>query len=141
MLLSELRMLGGATLLGTDCRASAVARGREGRFDPAALRAVPPPLARRYFTTDKSFVRVSDELRHAVHWRTGDATRQAEPGAWDLILCRNVSMYLRCESAARLREVCESSLRAGGILVLGKAERPHGSTRLSQVGPCVYRKE
>jgi len=144
MLLAEQGKLEGATLLGTDCRPAAVAWAREARYEPASVHStVPPALARRYFIDDddSGACRVRDVLRGATHWRSGDATQLTEPGAWDLILCRNVSMYLRCETARRLREVCEQALRPGGILVMGKAERPHGSTRLTAVAPCIYRKD
>ena len=141
MLLREAGLLGGAALLGTDCRAAALARARSASYEDAALRDVPSDLREKYFFRDGTMWRVVNELRGAVQWRRGDATRLTEPGAWDLILCRNVSMYLRGEVATRLRQVCEQSLRVGGFLVFGKAERPSGSTRLSQVAPCIYRKE
>jgi chemotaxis methyl-accepting protein methylase len=144
MLLAEQGMLGGATLLGTDCRPAAVALARDGRYHPDAVRGrVPTTLARRYFVDDHDTgtCRIREELRAATQWRSGDATRLVEPGAWDLILCRNMSMYLRSEQARRLREVCERALRVGGFLVMGKAERPYGSTRLAPLSPCVYRKD
>jgi chemotaxis methyl-accepting protein methylase len=143
MLLDEQRLLQGATLLGTDCRPAAVARAREARYVKASLHGVPARFTRKYFVQDSDGPqwRVSDDLRAAIQWRSGDATRVSEPGAWDMILCRNVSMYLRTDAARRLREICEQSLRVGGVLVFGKAERPQGSMRLTLVAPCVYRKE
>jgi hypothetical protein len=33
------------------------------------------------------------------------------------------------------------SLRPGGILLLGKAERPSAACHLSSIGPCIYRRE
>jgi len=141
MLLAEIGLLQGATLLGTDCRSAAVARARHGVYDAAALRDVPVMLLHRYFVPDGAVWRVCDEVRGAVQWRTGDVTQLTEPGAWDLILCRNVSMYLRCEVAARLRQVCEQALRPGGFAVFGKAERPGGPSRLVPLSPCIYRKE
>ena len=142
MLLGEMNLLrGGATLLGTDCRSAAVARARQGQYDDAAVRDVPPNFLDKYFLHHNTTWRVCDELRCAIQWRTADITRLAEPGAWDLILCRNVCMYFRCETAHRLRLICEQALRPGGFLVFGKAERPTGSTRLASIGPCIYRKE
>ena len=32
-------------------------------------------------------------------------------------------------------------LRPGGILVLGKAERPTAASHLTSIGPCIYRRE
>jgi chemotaxis methyl-accepting protein methylase len=50
-------------------------------------------------------------------------------------------MYLRPEVAGRLWQELEQALRPGGFLVLGKAERPMGTTRLSAAGPCIYRRD
>jgi chemotaxis methyl-accepting protein methylase len=141
MLLGEAGALGGATLLGTDCRSAAVARARDGRYEEARVHDVPRDLFHKYFVRDCGGWRVCDAIRAAVHWRSGDATQVIEPGGWDLILCRNVSMYLRTPAASRLRLSCEQALRPGGVLVLGKAERPVGPTRLTLLAPCIYRKE
>ena len=34
----------------------------------------------------------------------------------------------------------EQALRPGGLLMLGKAERPAGASRLTPVGPCLFRR-
>ena len=60
---------------------------------------------------------------------------------YDLILCRNMVMYMRAESAGRVWRLLEAALRPGGYLVLGKAERPQGTSMLTPVAPCVYRRE
>ena len=49
-------------------------------------------------------------------------------------------MYLQAETTKLLWEQFERLLRPGGVLVLGKAERPMGAKRLSLVAPCVYRR-
>jgi chemotaxis methyl-accepting protein methylase len=58
-----------------------------------------------------------------------------------LILCRNLTMYLRPEVAGRVWEALEHALRPGGFLVLGKAERPIGARRLGVVAPCIFRRD
>ena len=80
-------------------------------------------------------------LRTAVQWRTADVMRVQEPGVWDLILCRNMAMYLRPEASGKLWDLFERALRPGGYLVMGKAERPANARRLSPVGPCVFRRD
>jgi chemotaxis methyl-accepting protein methylase len=47
---------------------------------------------------------------------------------------------MRTEVTSALWERFEGSLRAGGLLVLGKAERPLGAKRFQMIAPCVYRK-
>jgi chemotaxis protein methyltransferase CheR len=142
ILLAELELLGGCYLLGTDCRGDAIRRARDGCYDAAALRTVPPSWASKYFTEQEDGRwRVASSLRTAVQWRTADVTRVHEPGVWDLILCRNMAMYLRPESSGKLWELFERALRPGGYLVMGKAERPVNAKRLSPVGPCLYRRD
>jgi chemotaxis protein methyltransferase CheR/two-component system CheB/CheR fusion protein len=69
-----------------------------------------------------------------------DLLQVQEPGVWDVVLCRNTTMYMRTEAVNPLWEKLEMLLRPGGILVLGKAERPLGVNRLTPVGPCLYRR-
>lgn len=140
MLFAELGCLGSSYLLGTDCRPDAVQRARAGLFEPLACKNVPARLLARYFTAEGPRWRVVAPLRAALRWRTADLLQVQEPGVWDLILCRNATMYMRSEATNLLWEKLEGLLRPGGVLVLGKAERPVGVKRLTPVGPCLYRR-
>ncbi|HEV2295037.1 MAG TPA: protein-glutamate O-methyltransferase CheR [Tepidisphaeraceae bacterium] len=141
ILLAELGLLDGCYLLGTDCRTEAIDRARGGYYDAASLRNVPRAWVEKYFHPQLDRWRVVSALRTAVQWRTADVTRVQEPGIWDLILCRNMTMYLRPQASGRLWELFERALRPGGYLVLGKAERPTNAKRLSPVGPCLFRRD
>lgn len=145
MLLADADRLAGATLLGTDCRLHGINRAREGLYDARALADMPKVALERYFSPptrpEQTSRQIAASIRDAIQWRCADVMTTHEPGAWDMILCRNVVMYFRSESAAQVWKSCEASLRPGGVLVLGRAERPLGATRLSLVAPCVYRKE
>lgn len=145
MLLAEFDVLDGSYILGTDCRPQAIAAARAARYEHRFLRDVPPTWRAKYFEPDADSTdpaeRVRPELRAAVQWRTGDVTRVCEPGTWDLILCRNLTMYLRPGVASRVWAALEAALRPGGFIVLGKAERPIGAQRLAVVAPCIYRKD
>src|SRR5439155_16682188 len=135
MLLAEMDLLESSYLLGTDCRAEAIRRCRLGRFDAAAVRWVPPALLERYFEREFSAWQVIPRLRTALRWGTADVLKTPEPGVWDVILRRNTAMYLRIEAMTSLWEQFEMLLRPGGILVLGKAERPVGTKRFSFLAP------
>lgn len=139
MLLAESGGLHRATLLGTDCRAEAIARAREGCYDPASVRNLPQPYLGRYLTFSAAGWHVHAYLRTVIQWRTGNVMRTPEPGTWDLILCRNLAIYMQTAATRRLWAQVEQSLRPGGILVLGKAERALGASTLSAVAPCIYR--
>lgn len=141
ILLAEMNMLHRCYLLGSDCRPQAVAAARAGRYDAAATREVPLSWKLKYFDKIAGGFQVRQSLRAAAQWRTSDVTQVHEPGAWDLILCRNMAMYFRAGVAAQVWQAMETSLRPGGFLVLGKAERPAGATRLSAIAPCIYRRD
>jgi chemotaxis protein methyltransferase CheR len=141
MMLAEMKLLQRCHLLGTDCRSDAVRRARAGKFDAVAIKSVPADLLARYFTQEEAHWRVKPAIRDAIHWRRADVLTLHEPGVWDLILCRNMTMYLAPEASAALFPRLEMSLRPGGALVLGKAERPLAACHLSTVGPCIYRRD
>jgi chemotaxis protein methyltransferase CheR len=160
MLLAESNLLHRCTLLGTDCRREAVARAAAGVYDDAACRSVPPDLLGRYLESvgpdrppgsadDGPAVgpparRVRLWLRDAATWRCADMLHAPEPGPWDLVLCRNLAMYLRPAAAARLWRGLARVVRPGGLLVVGRAERVSGAAaaagRFAPAGPCVYRR-
>jgi chemotaxis methyl-accepting protein methylase len=141
MLLGERELLGRSELLGTDCRAGAIAQAREGSYEAAVLNDVPMILRDRYFQPSVGTQhQLRAPLRERANWRRADVTQFAEPGPWDLIFCRNLTMYFQPAVAGQVWHRLEQSLRPGGFLVLGKAERPNGATRVAPYAPCIYRK-
>jgi chemotaxis protein methyltransferase CheR len=140
MLLADLDLLQESYLLGTDCRTDAISTARQGRYPDTAVSDVPVEFRARYFTPHGDQQQVIRNLRSATRWRVANVLQQREPGLWDMIFCRNTSIYLRAQATKTLWEQLESSLRPGGVLVLGRAERPLGATRLAPVAPCIFRK-
>lgn len=142
-LLARHGLLGASYLVGTDCRADAVAKASAGWFDEhSPIARLAPALREAYFVRERGGWRVGEELRRATHWEWQDVL-EAGPAtavAWDLILCRNVAIYLHPAASTALWDRLAGSLRTGGCLVVGKAERPEGRRRLLRVAPCVYQK-
>ena len=140
ILLAERGLLTQSYLLGTDCRSEAIEHARRGVYDEAGVRGVPELFLRRYFEEQDNGWALSPRIRGEARWGVSDILKGIEPGAWDIILFRNTSMYFRSEALAELWPRIESSLRPGGILILGRAERPTGVKRLAQVRPCIFKR-
>ena len=143
LLMSELDALERGHLLGTDCRPSALAHAAAGVFSAEAVRDVPATLLERYFDRESGGCwRAGPPLRGAARWRHLDVTEATPTGgtAWDLILCRNLAIYLQPEAASRLWARLADALAPGGVLMLGRAERPSGCRLLEPIGPCLYRR-
>ncbi len=138
MLLAESGALIGSSLLGSDCRSGAIAAARRGWFSSSAVDHVPPELLRRYLVADAGGFRVVPLLSGAIQWRVEDALTLPEVGRWDLILCRNLAIYLAPASARMLWATLSSALRPGGLLVVGKADYPAGPSGLRRISRCIY---
>jgi chemotaxis protein methyltransferase CheR len=139
ILLAESGMLDRAWLVGTDCRGDAIAAAREGVFAPAALSRLAPALVDRYFEPAKSGRRIVRTLRRRTIWQVGDVTRVLPDGPWDLVLCRNLVIYLQPHAAGALFGGIHARLSPDGFLVVGKAERPPPA-RYVPVGRATYRR-
>jgi chemotaxis protein methyltransferase CheR len=140
MLLAEIGAIQRTILLGTDFRPDAIAVARQGLYDGGSTRTVPSRYLNRYLRAEQCNWRIHPYLRATTHWRVGDVTSQFEPGEWDMVLCRNLAIYLQPVAAGRLWARLERVLKPGGILVLGKAERPLGARSLRAIAPCIYRR-
>jgi chemotaxis protein methyltransferase CheR len=115
---------------------------RRGCFNVLALKDVPLDWRARYFDAQPDGCwRIVERLRALPAWRLGNALAYVEPGRWDLILCRNLAIYLQNSAITTLWHRLAAALRPGGYLVVGKAERPSDGNRLTMVDHCVYRRE
>lgn len=140
MLLAEADLLERSQLLGTDCRQDALCEAETGIYPACAMTAVPDALRQRYLEQAGAGWRVTRRLRSAARWKLSDLSRDMEDGPWDLILCRNVTIYLNPEPALRLASRLAAAVAAGGYLVVGKAERAPEGAGLAQIARCIYRK-
>ena len=141
ILLAEAGVLAQSRLVGIDCRHSAIAEARRGWFSTRSLAEVSRHDRDRYFERHEGGWRVRSELRDRIEWREADALCLApEPFPSDLVLFRNVAIYLRpAEGAALWQSLC-AQLSSGGYLIAGKAEKPPVLLPLTRVVPCVFKK-
>jgi len=139
MLLAEAGLIERSELLGIDCRADAIAAARSGAFNLADVAVLEPQLQTRYFDPGMVTRRVAAAIRNGVNWQVQDATRQLPDGEWDVVLCRNVTIYLQDVAAESLMTRIVGQLAPGGFVVVGKAERPPAGLNLTAIGSCVFR--
>jgi chemotaxis methyl-accepting protein methylase len=71
-------------------------------------------------------------------WRRVDATRVCPAGPWDLVLCRNLLIYLQHHVIEAMLARIVDQIRPGGFVVLGDAERPMSPSRLTRLARCIY---
>ncbi len=140
MLLAGHGALAPGRLLGTDFRARAIEAATAGRYSAEAALGVPPDLAARYLAPEGGHsVRVATAIRQTLYWEQRDVfDEEGMPGSWDLILCRNLAIYLAPPAVEALWKRLAAALSPGGFLVVGKAEKPR-LPGLHRIAHCIYR--
>ena len=118
-------------ILGTDVSEAVIARARQGRYSQFEIqRGLPIRRAVTWFDGDASgdWIAKPELLRH-VGYRTLNLMGEGWPtGRFDVILCRNVLLYLSAEVKALMFSRFAQVLRPGGLLVLGAGETVIGQT-------------
>lgn len=138
MLLAEASLVDRADMVGIDCRPDAIRQSETGVFHRAALAGLPEHLQCRFLEPVSTGWRVVERVRRRTTWHVADATRGCPPGPWNIVLCRNLAIYLQPRTADAMFQRLVGQLAPGGVLVVGKAERPPNSLSLTQLERCVY---
>ena len=109
------------SVLGTDLNSLALRRAEKGSYGAWSVRDV--PARGDYFSNDApgAFC-VHPRLRKGVRFSRHNLVDPPEPGPWDIILCRNVLIYLAREKARTVFERLSDALAPGGHLILGASE-------------------
>jgi chemotaxis methyl-accepting protein methylase len=137
-LLHELGALAGSELVGLDARLDAVEDASAGLYPVAELEAVPAQFHNLFRPSGRK-LEIVPEVRRPVSFLVRDILLEPiPPGSWDLVMFRNVAIYLSPAASERLWEGLAGGVAAGGILVTGKAERPPAEQPFRRLFPCVY---
>ena len=117
-------------IVGSDISTTVVDRAREGRYSQFEIqRGMPIALMLRYFTRDGDDWVAKDDLRSMVQFRQQNLLEPMRMvGDFDIVLCRNMIMYLQQEHRPKVFEQLARSMREGGYLMLGAAETVIGQT-------------
>lgn len=128
MLLDERGLLKRAQIVGTDITEASLSRARAGRYGAWSLRATPQLASQRYFKrTGRSF-ELAPELRAHVRFERQSLTELDAPApggvrdGFDLILCKNVLIYLTERACAQVSERLARMLAVGGTLLTGASD-------------------
>jgi chemotaxis protein methyltransferase CheR len=119
-------------IVATDVSEAAIARGRSGRFSQFEIqRGLPVRRMIRWFdTTGSDWVAKPDLLGLVAFRRMNLVADPPPPGQFDVVLCRNVLMYLSADTKKQVFPKIASALKPGGVFVMGAGETVIGQTRL-----------
>ncbi len=117
-------------IVGVDWNPDVIEKARAARYPAWSLRDMPDSLRSKYFAReDKGFV-LSPALRDMVRFEQHNLAHPPagwwRPASYDVVFCRNVTMYLTTSAARRLVAEIHRALAPGGYLFLGHAENLRG---------------
>ncbi len=113
-------------ILGFDVNSSMVGRARRARYSPWSLRETPDDLQSKYFRGHGRDFQLDEVVRSAVTLEERNLVDE-DPLFWqreafDVVFCRNVTMYFTAEVTRAVIARIAQSLAPGGFLFLGHAE-------------------
>jgi len=115
-------------IYATDVDPASLQQAREGRYPLSSLADVPARWRRQYFIQDGDRCQIVPEIRRLVSFKQHNVVDRLPFGRIDLLLCRNVLIYMTEALQRRVLESVYEALNPGGFLVLGKVEGLCGTT-------------
>jgi len=109
------------TIFATDVDSTSLTKSRAGMYSPESIKNVQPSSRERYFSFDGRY-RIKDFIKSMICFGKHDLLSDPPISRIDLLLCRNVLIYLDKEGQAVVLTRLRYALPSGGYLVLGKSE-------------------
>lgn len=117
-------------VFASDLGQGALDFAREGCYPEAIAADIPEGRLARFFIKDNSHYRVRPELRESILFTQHNLLQDPPFSRLDLILCRNLLIYIQRDLQEKVFETFYYALRPQGILFLGNAESAEGATDL-----------
>ena len=110
-------------ITASDVDAIAIAAAERGSYLPQAAEAIREVLPSAQGEVRDGHFEVDPLLRPLITFVREDLTQSRPPlAAHDLVLCRNLLIFLGPEGQRRVLDAAVRGLRPGGLLVLGRTE-------------------
>ena len=124
-------------ILGTDVSEGAVRRARDGIYSQFEVqRGLGINQMIRWFEETDNGWRAVEPLRRTVRFQVQNLLETPpHPGMFDIVLCRNVLLYLNAERRAQVFDRMANAMPSDGWLMLGAGETVIGQTRRFEADP------
>ncbi|HZM93105.1 MAG TPA: chemotaxis protein CheB [Vicinamibacterales bacterium] len=126
-------------IFATDVSEGAIEHARTGVYQQAIETDVTPDRLRRFFSKHDGGYRVTKMIRDMCIFARQDLTKDPPFSRLDLILCRNVLIYMDLPLQKKLLSVFHYALNPNGFLVLGQAETVGAQATLFSLVDKKYR--
>ncbi len=128
----ETKGMAAPEIVATDVSDAAIVRARAGRYTQFEIqRGLPIRRMMRWFDgTGSDWVAKPELVKMVAYRRTNLVAEAPPPGRFDVVLCRNVLLYLSTETKGLVFPRIAAVMQPGGVFVMGAGETVIGQTRL-----------
>ncbi|MFC5463284.1 CheR family methyltransferase [Lederbergia graminis] len=123
MVLSHYLPLKDISILATDIDIGAINKAKQGIYYERSIAEVPEDMLKKHFQKDGSLYKISDEVKKTVQYQQLNLLSDQFQSNFDLIVCRNVSIYFTEPAKDDLYRKFSKALAPGGILFVGSTEQ------------------
>ena len=109
-------------ILGTDIDEKKLAQARQAVYTAFSFKGTHWPNLEAYVRREGHRYTLIPAVTNLVHFRRHDLISDPPPGRFDVILCRNVLIYMKRSQQTHILKRLHRALRPEGVLVLGKTE-------------------
>ncbi|ELZ26232.1 methylase of chemotaxis methyl-accepting protein [Halogeometricum pallidum JCM 14848] len=122
------------SILGTDIKPEILRAARGGEYRASETNDVAGQLAPlsgndQYVERDGDVYRVSEDVKSLVSFRRHDLVQERPPDTFDLVVCRNLFIYINSEAKQAIFDTLGSALSPNGYLTIGMTETVPPSCR------------
>ncbi|MDO9265210.1 MAG: CheR family methyltransferase, partial [Desulfosalsimonadaceae bacterium] len=118
----ELNIRRDIQVFGTDIDRAAIEKAREGLYLQNITADVSEKRIKRFFEKDHIHYRVRKGVRESVVFAVQNLLKDPPFSRLDLLVCRNLLIYLEAKAQKRLLPLFHYALKPGGTLFLGSSE-------------------
>jgi len=142
IIIEELGLSGRSKIIATDIDRQILNKAEQATYLRDSLKNVTAARLERFFIQAGESFALKEALRRKVTFRHHDLLSGEYDNNYDLILCRNVTIYFTKEAQEVIYRRFNNSLTNGGILFIGGSEMIFNYKELGfeKLSTCFYRK-
>lgn len=109
-------------IFATDIDKRSLELAGQGFYPESIVSDIDPSLVPKYFIRKDSGYQVNETIRKMVIFATHNVFKDPPFSKLDMIVCRNLFIYLKPDSQSRVLSTFYMALKAGGYLFMGSSE-------------------
>lgn len=109
-------------IFATDIDSDAIEKARKGFFSQNIIADVSPERINTFFNKEETGFRINTSIREMVVFAPHNVIKDPPFTKLDLLLCRNLLIYMEPALQKKLMNLFYYSLNPGGVMALGSAE-------------------